>query len=174
MGDSVKLTPKDIDQGFQSAYGPKAEVLAIVLSDQRTAQKVWKAARDQPGDEAFGDLAERYSVEPTSASNRGQVPPIRRFGGQPAIEKEVFAMEAGTMSGIIVTGGQYMVIKVLGFTEPVVSDIDAVREELVRDLTERKLRRAMAVRMEEIRERAEIDNFLETSKPPAGRVASRS
>ena len=172
VGDSVRLTREDIDHGYEAAYGPKAEVLAIVLSDQRTAQKVWKTARDNPGDEAFGDLAERYSVEPISASNRGQVPPIRRHGGQPAIEKEVFAMQPGDLSGIIVTGGQYMVLKVTGFTDPVVSDRASVETELVADLTEQKLRRAMAEKMESIRAASEIDNFLASARPEA-KVARR-
>ena len=60
--------------------------MAIVLGDQRTAQKVWEMARNNPTDKFFGELAAQYSIEPTSQSNFGKVPPIRRFGGQPAIE----------------------------------------------------------------------------------------
>ena len=37
----VQVTEADLKQGFESAYGPRVEVLAIVLSDQRSAQKVW-------------------------------------------------------------------------------------------------------------------------------------
>ncbi len=31
----------DLQKGFESNYGPRADVLAIVLSNQRTAQEVW-------------------------------------------------------------------------------------------------------------------------------------
>lgn len=162
--DEVKLTQKDIQEGFQSAYGPRVEVLAIVLSDQRSAQKVWEMARDNPTEQFFGDLAEQYSIEPVSASNRGKVPPIRKFGGQPAIEQEAFALKPGQRSGIIATGGKYILLWCQGFTEPVVTDISQVKDELVRDLTEQKTSEAMVERFSQLREESEIDNFLAAAK----------
>jgi parvulin-like peptidyl-prolyl isomerase len=169
--DGVALTETDLEQGFQSAYGPRVEVLAIVLSDQRSAQKLWEMARDNPTDEFFGRLAEQYSVEPVSSSNLGKVPPIRKYGGQPAIEKEAFGLKAGELSGIIATGGKYLILRCQGFTESVVTDPAVVREELVRDLTETTRNKAMADRFEKIIDESEVDNFLEAAKTP--KVASR-
>ena len=169
--EEVVLTAVDMQEGFQAAYGPRVEVLAVVLSDQRSAQKVWEMARDNPTDAFFGKLAEQYSVEPVSASNQGKVPPVRKFGGQPAIEKEAFSLKPGELSGIVATGGQYLILRCQGFTEPVVSDPEAVREELVRDLTQTKLNRAMADRFEQLRDAAEIDNFLQVATTP--KVAAR-
>ncbi|SMP41348.1 Parvulin-like peptidyl-prolyl isomerase [Neorhodopirellula lusitana] len=171
--DSVQLSQDDMQKGFASAFGPRAEVLAIVLSDQRTAQKVWEMARDNASEDFFGQLAEQYSIEPTSSSNFGKVPPIRQFGGQPAIEKEAFAMKPGELSGIIATGDKYIVLRCQGFTEPIVSDFEAVREELERDLIEKKTNLAMGVKFDELKQRAEIDNFFSVSKA-APRVATRS
>lgn len=159
--DQIEITPEDIKKGFQSNYGPRADVLAIVLSDQRSAQKVWKLARDGGTEEVFGELAEKYSIEPISASNRGQVPPVQQFGGQPQVEKEVFNLKPGEMSGIVATGGKYMILRLQRFTEPVVTDINDVREELMRDLRDRAMRTAMAQKMGLIRKSAEVDNFLE-------------
>jgi parvulin-like peptidyl-prolyl isomerase len=170
--DDVKLTQQDLEEGFQSAYGPRVEVLAIVLSDQRSAQKVWEMARDNPTEPFFGELAEQYSVEPVSASNRGKVPPIRKFGGQPAIEREAFALKPGQRSGIIGTGGKYVLLWCQGFTEPVVKDISQVQGELARDLTEQKISRAMVERFADLKEQSEIDNFLEVAKEMP-RVATR-
>ena len=99
-----------------------------------------------------------------SASNSGKVPPIRKHGGQPAIEEEAFKLKPGELSGIIATGGKYIVLWCQGFTEPVVDDPSVVRNELIRDLTETKTIAAMANRFEEIRESSEIDNFLEVQK----------
>lgn len=177
--DQLELTQKDLDEGFEAAYGPRVEVLAVVLSDQRVAQKVWKLARDNPSEEFFGRLASQYSVEPISQDNFGKVPPIRQNSGQPAVEKEAFAMKPGELSGIISTGGNYIILKCQGFTEPVVNDPSIVQKELVRDLTERKRRMAMAKKIEELRDAAEIDNFLAASKrsgtpgTPLARTASR-
>jgi parvulin-like peptidyl-prolyl isomerase len=160
----VTVTEQDLRQGFESSYGPRVEVLAIVLSDQRSAQKVWEMARDNPNDEFFGSLAEQYSIEPVSASNRGKVPPIRKHGGQPAIEQEAFQLKPGDLSGIVVTGDKYIILRCQGLTEPVVSEFEAVREELVRDLTEKKTALAMGDYFEQLKASAEIDNFLAAQK----------
>lgn len=169
--DSVEVTQVDLENGFEAAYGPRVEVLAVVLSDQRTAQKVWEMARDNPTDAFFGGLAEQYSVEPVSSSNQGKVPPIRRHGGQPAVEKEAFSLKPGELSGIISTGGKYLVLRCQGYTEPVVSDPGVVQAELLRDLSDRKTKQAMAAHFEQMVGDAEIDNFLEAEVAP--RVASR-
>jgi parvulin-like peptidyl-prolyl isomerase len=162
--DQVKLTEEDMQRGFESAYGPRVEVLAIVLSDQRTAQKIWEMARDNPTEQFFGQLAEQYSVEPVSASNRGKVPPIRKHSGQPAIEREAFSLKPGERSGIISTGGKYVVLYCQGFTEPIVKDPAVVRDELIRDLTETKMNEAMIDKFDALKKAADIDNFLEVPK----------
>ncbi|MFG0262132.1 MAG: peptidylprolyl isomerase [Novipirellula sp. JB048] len=168
---SVTLNDQDLQQGFESAYGPRVEVLAIVLSDQRSAQKVWEMARDNPTDAFFGQLAEQYSIEPVSSSNMGKVPPIRKHSGQPAIEREAFAMKPGDLSGIVVTGDKYIIMRCQGYTEPVVKDLEDVRSELVRDLMEKKINMAMNVRFDELKSAAEIDNFFAAAQA-LPRVAS--
>lgn len=161
--DNLTLTQQDMQQGYEKSYGPRVEVLACVLSDQRSAQKIWEMARDNPNDDFFGRLAEQYSVEPVSSSNLGKVPPIRKHGGQPAVEKEAFGLKPGELSGIIATGGKYIILRCQGYTEPVVTDPAAVKDELVRDLREIKLRRLMSDRIDSLRKSAEIENFLEAS-----------
>ncbi|TWU36081.1 peptidylprolyl isomerase [Novipirellula artificiosorum] len=170
---SVTLTEQDIQKGYDSAFGPRVEVLAVVLSDQRSAQKVWEMARDNPTDTFFGQLAEQYSVEPVSASNMGKVPPIRKHSGQPAIEREAFAMKPGDLSGIVVTGDKYIVMRCQGYTEPVVKDMAAVRDELIRDLMEKKTNLAMSLKFEQLKSAAEIDNFFVAAKE-IPRVANAS
>lgn len=165
--EKVQLTETDLQRGFESAYGPRVEVLAIVLSDQRSAQKIWEMARDNPTEQFFGQLAEQYSVEPVSSSNQGKVPPIRKHSGQPAIEREAFSLKPGQLSGIISTGGKYIVLHCQGFTEPIVKDPAAVREELIRDLSETKTDQAMVAKFDELKKAADIDNFLEIPKVAA-------
>ncbi|QDT11498.1 peptidylprolyl isomerase [Stieleria marina] len=162
--DEITISKDDLQRGYESSYGPRVEILACVLADQRTAQKVWEMARDNPTEEFFGQLAEQYSIEPVSSSNRGKVPPVRKFGGQPAIEREVFGLNAGDLSGIVATGDKYIVMRCQGRTEPVVKDMAAVQSELVRDLREKKLSLAMAEKFDSLKARAEIDNFLEAAK----------
>lgn len=168
----AEVTEEDIQQAFEKNFGPRAEVLAIVLGDQRTAQRIWEQARANPTDQFFGELAAQYSIEPTSQSNFGKVPPIRRFGGQPVIEKEAFSLQQGQMSGVIATGDKYIILRSQGLTEPLVSDPAAVRDELVREVQEIKERVAMAKEFDRLKETAQIDNFLEGTTQE-GRVATK-
>jgi parvulin-like peptidyl-prolyl isomerase len=170
---SVAISEDDLKRGYESSFGPRAEVLAIVLADQRTAQKVWEMARDNPSDEFFGQLAEQYSIEPVSSSNRGKVPPIRKFGGQPSIEREVFGLKTGELSGIVATGDKYIVLRCQGFTDPIVKDMAAVKSELMRDLQDKKLSVAMAEKFDDLKDSAEIDNFLEARKKLQPEAESR-
>ncbi len=170
--EQVTLTEDEVQRGFESAFGPRVEVLAIVLPDQRSAQKLWEMARDNPTDEFFGRLSEQYSIEPVSSSNRGKVPPIRKHSGQSAIEREAFQMKPGELSGIVVTGDKYIIMRCQGYTEPIVTDMNAVRSELMRDLLEKKRTIAMGRHFDEIIESSEIDNFLAAAKE-APRVAAR-
>jgi len=166
----VSVTEDDLREGFESSFGVRVEILAIVLSDQRTAQKVWDLARNNPTDEFFGNLAEQYSVEPVSQSNFGKVPPIRKHGGQPALEKEAFSLKPGELSGIVATGDKFIILRCQGQTEPVVSDFAAVRDELLVSIREKKNRLAMAKKYDELKETAQIDNFFEAAKK-SSRVA---
>ena len=170
--DSVVITDEDMKNGFEAAYGPRVEVLAIVLSDQRTAQKIWEMARDNPTDQFFSQLAAQYSVEPVSASNEGKVPPIRKHSGQPLVEREAFALKPGGLSGIIATGDRYIILRCQGFTEPIVHEISEVRDELVRDIQDRKMSSAMSEMFDGLKKSAEIDNFFEVARQ-APKVAAR-
>ncbi|MEO1615942.1 MAG: peptidylprolyl isomerase [Planctomycetota bacterium] len=165
--DNVQVTEADFQRGFQSHFGERVEVLACVLGDDRTARKVWKMARDNPSEEFFGRLAADYSVEPVSADNFGKVPPIRQFSGQPTIERAAFALKPGELSGVVVVGSKYILLKCQGRTRPLVQDPDAVREELTRDLLEKQLNVAMAKEFDRLKANAQIDNFLVAQKEVA-------
>ncbi len=158
--NQVQIAEEDLRKGFEANYGPRAEVLAIVLSDQRTAQKVWDLARANNTEQFFSELATQYSIEPVSRNNLGKVPPIRKYSGQPVLEQEAFSLKTGELSGIVATGDQYIILRSQGYTKPVVSDLNQVREELTRDLYEKKTRDAMNDEFERLRSIASIDNFL--------------
>ena len=162
--DKITISADDMQKGYESAFGPRVEILAIVLPNQRAAQKVWEMARDNPSEEFFGQLAEQYSIEPVSASNRGKVPPIRKYGGQPSIEREVFRLKAGDLSGIVATGDKYIVMRCQGHTDPIVKEMAAVKTELERDLRDKKMALAMANEFDRLKDSAQIDNFMAASK----------
>ena len=164
---AIEVTNDDLQKGFEANYSERVRCRAIVLANMRRAQEVWGKARQNPSLDYFGDLAEEYSVEPTTKSLRGEVPPIRRFGGQPQLEEVAFGMQPGELSGIIQLGDKFVILKCEGRTEPVEVKPQDVREVLYQDIYEKKLRLAMNDKFEEIRAKARIDNFLAgTSQAP--------
>jgi parvulin-like peptidyl-prolyl isomerase len=163
----VKVTADDLKKGFESNFGPRVEVLAIVLASQKEAQKVWEMARDGGTEAFFGDLAAEYSIEPVSKSNSGRVPPIKMHGGQTSLEDEAFKLKAGEISGIVALGDKFVVLRCLGRTTPTVTKMEDVKAELDADLRENKLNVAMSEEFETIRRGAQIDNYLTgTSQSP--------
>ncbi|MEX2173871.1 MAG: peptidylprolyl isomerase [Pirellulaceae bacterium] len=160
VSGQVEVTPEDLQKGYESNYGERVNVLAVVLGDQRQAQKVWEMARNNPTDAFFAELAQQYSIEPASRSNGGKVPPIRQHGGSPQIETEAFKLKRGELSGLIAIEKQFIILRCLGRTQPVKVDFAAVKKELVKDIEEKMLRVLMTREFDRLHEMAQIDNFL--------------
>ena len=171
---SVPVSQEDLDKAFAATFGPRAKCRIIVLDNQRRAQEVWQMARQNPTAEHIGNLAETYSADPTTRSLRGEVPPIQRWGGQPTLEREAFALKPGELSGVVQVADRFMVIFCDGFTEPAKVTFQEVRNELYDDILEKKQRIEMARHFTHLRESAAIDNFLAgTSQSPAQASGAR-
>jgi parvulin-like peptidyl-prolyl isomerase len=160
VGKRVTVTEEDLQKGFQANYGERVNVLAIVLSDQRLGQRVWEMAKNNPTDAFFAQLAGQYSVEPASRANGGQVPPIRMHGGSPVIEKAAFELKKGDLSGLIAVDNQFIILRGLGRTQPVNVQFAEVRNELYKDIEEKKLREEMTREFDRLRSVSQVDNFL--------------
>ena len=159
--EEIVISKKDLARAFEANYGPRVEAMAIVIGNQRTAQRVWEMARSNPTDLFFGELARQYSIDSISRSNSGQIPPVRKHGGRPSLEKEAFALRPGELSSIIASGKEFVILRCLGRTKPVVTEMDkTVEAELVRILQEKKMRRAMASQFEQLLVKARIENYL--------------
>jgi parvulin-like peptidyl-prolyl isomerase len=160
-GDKVQVTDEDLQRGYEANFGRRVRCRAIVVNNLRRAQEVWQTAHEHPTAEFFGDLAEKYSIEPGSQSLRGEVPPIQKYGGQPLLEKDAFALAPGEMSGIIDVGeGRFVILFCEGHTQPEKVDFAQVREEIANDVREKKLRVAMASYFDQLQQAATIDNLL--------------
>jgi len=168
VGKKVLVTEEDLRKGFEANYGAKVQCRAIVCNNSRHAQRVWELARKHPDVEYFGTLAERYSSDSTSAATQGQMPPIKRYGGQPALEAEAFALKKGEISGIIQVDDKFVVLYCEGQTKAIDVNLATVRDMLYEDIFEKKMRMAMSDCFEDLQTRATVDNFLvgTTRKPP--------
>jgi parvulin-like peptidyl-prolyl isomerase len=164
---TIEVTNDDINKGFQANYSERVRCRAIVLPNMRRAQEVWAKARQNNSMDYFGDLAAENSIEPSSKSLRGEVPPIRKFGGQPQLEEVAFNLKAGELSGIIQLADKFVILKCEGRTQPVEVNPKEVHDILYQDIFEKKLRLAMSEKFDDLKSKARIDNFLAgTSQSP--------
>ncbi len=170
VAEKVQVTEEDLRKGFDANYGPRVRCLAIVLDNLRRAQQVFEMARRKNTSENFGDLAGEYSVEPGSQALRGEIPPIKKHGGQPRLEEEAFMLRLGEISGVIQVGDKFIILRCEGYTKPINVQFAEVRGEIHRDLHEKKLRLAMAKYFEKLQKAATVDNYLAgTSRSPKRR-----
>jgi parvulin-like peptidyl-prolyl isomerase len=164
---SIQVTNEDLQKGFQANYSERVRCRAIVLPNMRRAQEVWAKARQNDSMDYFGDLAAENSIEPSSKSLRGEVPPIRKFGGQPQIEEVAFNLKPNELSGIIQLADKFVILKCEGRTQPVEVNPKEVHDILYQDIFEKKLRMAMSEKFDDLKSKARIDNFLAgTSQSP--------
>ncbi len=174
VGDKVQVNDEDLRKGYESNYGPRVRCLAIVLDTQRRAEQVFEMARRDNTTKHFGDLAAEYSVEASSREMRGEVPPIRKYGGEPLLEEEAFKLKPGEISGVIQVGGKFVILRCEGYTKTVAGvDFAKVRDDIYQDLFDKKCRLAMAEQFEKLQEVATIDNYLAgTSQTPKKAAAA--
>jgi len=169
VADQVEVTAEDMQKAFDANYGERVRCRAIVMSNQRRAQEVWDMARREPTVEHFAKLAEQYSIDPSGKALGGEVPPIQQHGGQPALERQAFALQPGEISGVIqMAGGQqgqdhFVILFCEGRTKPKVIELHEVQDELHTDLVEKKFRLVMASHFQQLRESSHIKNYLNPS-----------
>ena len=74
-------------------------------------------------------------------------------------------------SGWLPVADKYVILRCLGRTTPVVKEFNLVKDELQKDIQEKKLRMAMAKEFDRLKETSQIDNFLagttQSGKRPA-------
>lgn len=174
VSSQVNVTDEDMRKGFEANFGPRVRVLAIVLTEHRQALKVWQMASANPTKEYFSQLAHQYSIEPASKNNYGEVPPIQRHGGRLELEAEAFSLQPEKLSKVIQVGEHWVIMYCLGQTTPRVNDFDAVKEELERNIHEKKMRVAMSVEFEKLQKGSQIDNFLTGTSQPGQPVSPTS
>lgn len=103
------------------------------------------------------------------------MPPIRRYGGQPLLEEEAFALKPGDLSGIIQVDDKFVILLCEDFTKPIDVKFEEVRDKIVEDLREKKERLAMNEFYDRMQENTTVDTFLEpnASHSPGKGEASR-
>ena len=166
-GEQVELSEDDVRKAFIREYGPRVKARVIMLDNLRRANDAWDEATRNPDD--FEKVAQKFSIDPNSRALGGQVPPIPRYTGNENLEKAAFKLKDGELSGVIEIGtGRWVILKCEGRTEPVVTNIDDVRNSLVDQLTEAKTQQAIGKVFEKIKEQTTVHNYLANTSTGPG------
>ncbi|MDE0817143.1 MAG: peptidylprolyl isomerase [Pirellulaceae bacterium] len=107
--EQIQVTQEQLDEAFESEFGPKVKVRIIAHSNLQRATALREQAIADPS--TFGTLAKDHSEDQASASARGLIPPIRKHVGDPSLEIEVYSLKEGDISKIIEIGNQYVFVK---------------------------------------------------------------
>jgi foldase protein PrsA len=173
-GTEFKPTNEDMDHAFKRDYGPRVKARVVLVDGNiRQANEVWQECNTNPDD--FDRIAREKSADPNTRALGGVVPPIRMFGApeQAQVEQAAFKMRTGEISPVIeIDQNRYLIMKCEGRTEPVVTDIKDVWDELYKQVVEEKTQAAVATVFDKIKKEAQVQNFLVNSttgvKKPAG------
>ena len=153
----VVVSEKDIRTEYEMRYGRRAQVLALVLNDQRQAIKVWELLQQRPTAEYFLDLVRQYSVDESSKQKDGAIL-VRRAGSRPEIAKAAFALKKGEYSPIIEMSSRYIILFSNGFVQPNTKPkIEEKRKQLYQQAYQRKLDAAI---------QGEFQKFIQMARQP--------
>lgn len=161
-GTEFKPTNEDMDHAFKRDYGPRVKARVVVVDGNiRQANEVWKECNANPTD--FDRIAREKSADPNTRALGGVVPPIAMFGpaSQAPVERAAFTMREGEISPVIeVDQNRYLILKCEGRTEPAITDIKDVWDDLYKQVVEEKTQTAVAGVFEKIKKDAQVQNFL--------------
>ena len=159
-GDDVVVTEAKMAEAFERDYGPRVKArMILVRGNIRQANEVWEQCQANP--DAFDKLAREHSADSNTRSLGGVIPPIRKHGGSPAVEAEAFKLSEGEVSAVVqINEGEYVILKCEGRTEPVVTDIHDVWEDLMAAQKEELVQLAVGETFESLRDRSEVINYL--------------
>ena len=158
----VEVTEADIQRSYEANYGKKVQCLAIFFAahDQRRAMDVWQMANRNKSEEAFGDLAARYSHDPPSRQGRGVLPPISRHFGHPELEEVVFSLQPGDLSPLIPVEDSFVILYCVGHINPSPMKREDVEVDLIADIFEKKQQIIISRYFERLHEQSDIANYL--------------
>lgn len=172
---NVEVSEEAIRKAFVSRYGPRVKALAIFFNNMRVAQQVWGEANQIRNPDHFGDLAAKYSVHGPSKALRGEIKPIQQHGGMPTLEKAAFALKPGELSEVIQLGNEeYVVLFCMGHTEPVVKNIEDVREIIREDLVDAFLQVEMQKTLQIVYNKSAITNYMTGQSKTANIAAEQA
>jgi hypothetical protein len=179
---TTQVTEEDIQNLYISKYGEKVECQLILWpateEGKKKALDAYGKIRDNP-DEL--DRAARSQFRGDLAATAGKVKPFGRHSmDDPNLERKAFRLQPGELSEVIPTAQGYVVLKCLRRYPADSVTLDKVRDELAREIVERKMQTSAALGVRELRQKAHAELFNKervkpgyVPQPPAGMPRSK-
>jgi len=165
-GSEITPTEEDMMNAFEREYGPRVKARMILLEGNvRNANQIWEEVAKNPDD--FEGLARKYSSDPNTRPLGGVIPPIRKNGGNPTVEKEAFKLQPGEISPVIeVASNRYVILKCEGLTEQLIEDPKQVWNELYNSVVDEKTQQSVAKVFEQVKNHSRVINHLTDEATP--------
>ncbi|MGQ9576229.1 MAG: peptidylprolyl isomerase [Thermoguttaceae bacterium] len=157
-GEQLQISREELLAEYESQYGPAIRARLIACQNADKAQQVRAQAVAQPAE--FGNLAKQHSEDPTSASLKGMIQPIRKHSGNKQIEQIAFSLKDGEISPVLQIGDQYIILQreaEIPARQVPLQEVQPRLEELIRD---RKLRSVATQIFQRLRQQARVVNLL--------------
>jgi foldase protein PrsA len=169
-GADISPTEEDMANAFEREYGPRVKArMVLVDGNVRQATKIWEEANQDPDN--FEQIARKYSADPNTRPLGGVIPPIRKNGGNPNVEKEAFKLKVGEISSVIqVSDSRYVIIKCEGHTEQLIKDPKEVWNDLYNLVMDEKTQQSVAKVFEQVKSEARVINHLTKEATPVSQT----
>ncbi|MCK6573863.1 peptidylprolyl isomerase [Myxococcota bacterium] len=170
IGDRIRVSEGDVAEYYKSKltelhnqYELEAAHIALRVADEASPaeeaairqQAVEILKRAQAG-EAFDALAKQYSQAP-GAENGGSLGVLRKGSLDPGFEEVAFGLADGAIGGPVRSAFGFHVIKALVRRKLPTPQLEEVKGELQRELTDKRQRDEVAKWVEELKKKAFID-----------------
>jgi parvulin-like peptidyl-prolyl isomerase len=160
-GQRLQMSDKEIDDVYESKFGPAIQVRQLVLGSKAEAERTVQELRQNPDD--FVNVVKNRSIDPVSQAYGGLIQPVRRFTLPTVAEQAIAALKPGEISNPVeMFAGQFVIFKCEQFIPAQEVDKDAVREQLVLKLRESKLRRVAEDIYRELQNAAKVQVIFGT------------
>jgi parvulin-like peptidyl-prolyl isomerase len=173
--NEVHVSDEDVQQAFETAHGPKAQCRILVYPNNAdgkvAALKAYAAVRNS---EAEFDRHARTQPFPTYSATKGKVRPFGKYAMQdPRIDEAVFRLKPGEVSEIVPTRDGLMIFKCDAFLAPDGKTLESVRDELVKEISEKKINERMSSLIPDLKKRASPNILLERKSPGSAPVVKK-
>lgn len=151
----AKVTEEDLKKGFEAYYGERLECRLILWPAEQARFAMAEYAKLRDSEEEF-DRKAKSQASATLAAKGGKIPVFGRHTlGDEALEREAFKLQPGDLSTLIGTAQGQVVIRCDRRLPPDKSvQFEKVRDQLAREVLDKKVQLEMQVVFKELRERA--------------------